>query len=162
MFARWRGGHSLESGRIVGDTSALYVVRVDGTGLYRITGWGTRVGQADWSPDGTRIVFENVGDYLGPADVYTVRADGRGLTRLTHGHGITGIGNPNAFQFDGFYDPVWSPDGTKVLLGHQLLGADGSIREGLALVSADGTGLHWAAPEVQAEHQPDWGTAPLQ
>jgi Tol biopolymer transport system component len=161
VFARFRGGHPLGS-RIVGDTSALFVVRIDGTGLRRITGWGGRVGQADWSPDGSRIVYENVGDYRGPANVYTVRPDGSGLARLTHGHGITGTDNTSAFQFDGFYDPVWSPDGTKVLLGHQLLEGDGSFREGLATIRADGSGLQWAAPEVQMEHQPDWGTAPLQ
>jgi hypothetical protein len=34
---------------------------------------------------------------------------------LTAGHGISGTDNTNAFQFDGFYDPVWSPDRTKVL-----------------------------------------------
>ena len=162
VFTRFRGGHQLESGRIVGDTSALFVVRPDGSELRRITGWGTRTGQADWSPDGRRIVFENVGDYEGPANVYTVRADGNGLAQLTDGHGITGIGNPDAFQFDGFYDPVWSPDGTKVLLGHQLLEEDGAFREGLATVRPDGRGLAWAASEVQMEHQPDWGTAPLQ
>jgi Tol biopolymer transport system component len=165
VFTRFRGGSSVESGRrsprTAGDTSAVFVVRVDGTRLRRITGWGARTGQADWSPDGGRIVFEDVGDYLGNADVYTVRADGSGLAKLTHGHGITGIGSPNAFQFDGFYDPVWSPDGTKVLLGHQLLEAEGAFHEGLATIDADGSNLSWAAPNPQIEHQPDWGTAPL-
>jgi len=160
VFTRFRGGHRLESGRTVGDTSALFVIRLDGTGLRRVTGWGARVGQADWSPDGRRIVFEDVGDYLGNADVYTVRGDGSGLSKLTHGHGITGIGNENSFQFDGFYDPVFSPDGTKVLLGHGLLDTDATFREGLALIGADGSGLEWAAPEVRMEHQPDWATPP--
>jgi Tol biopolymer transport system component len=162
VFTRYRGGHTLRFGRVVGDTSALFVVTLDGAELRRITGWGTRVGQADWSPDGSLIVFEDDGDYLGNADVYTVGPDGGGLAKLTHGHGITGIGNDNAFQFDGFYDPVWSPDGTKVLLGHEFLEDDGSFRQGLALIDPDGSNLDWVALEVHAEHQPDWGTAPLQ
>jgi len=168
VFTRYRGGHTIPVAtplgfeRVVGDSSALFVVNLDGTELRRITGWGTRVGQADWSPDRSLIVFENVGHYLGNADVYTVGPDGGGLGKLTHGHGITGIGNDNAFQFDGFYDPVWSPDGTKVLLGHEFLEDDGSFRQGLALIDPDGSNLDWVAPEVHAEHQPDWGTAPLQ
>ena len=113
VFARWRGGHSLE----VRPDRRRYVRTVrrqsDGTGLRRITGWGARVGHADWSPDGSRIVFENVGYYFGSADAYTVRPDGSGLTNLTHGHGITGIGSPKAFQLDGFYDPSGRLTGRK-------------------------------------------------
>jgi Tol biopolymer transport system component len=160
LFTRYRGGHRLKSGRTVGDTSAVFTVRLDGSGLRRVTGWGTRVGQADWSPDGRRIVFEDAGEYLGNTDVYTVRADGSGLAKLTHGHGISGIGNDTSFQLDTFYDPVYSPDGTKVLLGHGLLD-DGVFQQGLALIGVDGSGLDWVAPEVHVEHQPDWGTAPL-
>ena len=162
LFTRYRGGHRLKGGRTVGDTSAVFTVRVDGTGLRRVTGWGTRVGQADWAPDGKRIVFENVGDYLGSTDVYTVRSDGSGLAKLTHGARISGIGNDTSFHFEGFYDPIYSPDGTKVLLGHGLPLSDGTFREGLALIGVDGSGLDWVAPEVHVEHQPDWGTAPLQ
>ena len=123
---------------------------------------GPSVGQADWSPDGSRIVFENACCSLGPANVYTVSPAGGALTDLTHGHGITGRGNDTSFQDDGFYDPVWSPDGTKVLLGHEFLAKDGSFQVGLAVIDADGTNLHWVATEVHDEHQPDWGTAPLQ
>ena len=163
VFSRFRGGNTLKySPRVAGDTSALFIVNLDGTGLHRITGWGANVGQADWSPDGSRIVFENACCSLGPANVYTVSPAGGALTDLTHGHGITGKGNDTSVQDDGFYDPVWSPDGTKVLLGHEFLAKDGSFQVGLAVIDADGTNLHWVATEVQDEHQPDWGTAPLE
>ena len=163
VFSRFRGGNTLKySPRVAGDTSALFIVNLDGTGLHRITGWGANVGQADWSPDGSRIVFENACCSRGPANVYTVSPAGGALTDLTHGHGITGNGNDTSTQDDGFYDPVWSPDGTKVLLGHEFLATDGSFQVGLAVIDADGTNLRWVATEVHDEHQPDWGTAPLQ
>ena len=38
--------------------SALFTVRVDGGGLKQLTPWGNGAGDADWSPDGTKIVFE--------------------------------------------------------------------------------------------------------
>jgi TolB protein len=162
VFSRFKGGNHLKySPRVAGDTSALFVVNLDGTGLHRITGWGANVGQADWSPDGSRIVFENACCSLGPANVYTVSPAGGALTDLTRGHGITGKGNDTSAQDDGFYDPVWSPDGTEVLLGHEFLAEDGSFQVGLAVIDADGTNLHYVAPVVHDEHQPDWGTAPL-
>jgi len=162
VFTRFRGGNTLASGRVVGDTSAVFIVNVDGSALRRITGWGARAGQADWSPDGGQIVYENACCSLGDADVHTVSPAGGAIINLTQGHGITGIGNDTAFQDDGFYDPVWSPDGTKVLLGHEFRADDGSFQIGLAMVNADGTNLQWVATQVHDEHQPDWGTAALQ
>src|SRR5215204_2940065 len=38
--------------------SALFTVRVDGGGLKQLTAWGNGAGDADWSPDGNKIVFE--------------------------------------------------------------------------------------------------------
>ena len=84
-------------------------------------------------PNGSRIVFENACCSLGPANVYTVSPAGGALTNLTHGHGVTGKGNDTSVQDNGFYDPVWSPDGTKVLLGHEFLAKDGSFQVGLAV-----------------------------
>jgi Tol biopolymer transport system component len=161
VFTRFQGGHFLESGRVVGDTSALFVVRADGTGLRRITGWGMKAGQADWSPDGSRIVFEVACCRLGAGGIYTVNSTGGALTAVVNGHGVTGIGNDQALQIDGYYDPVWSPDGTKILAGREYLEA-GVFRAGLVVVEADGTGLHWLAPAGGEEHQPDWGSAPLE
>ena len=161
LFTRFRGGHYFESGRVRGDQSAIFTVRVDGTGLTRVTSWGHKTGQGDWSPDGTLIAFETACCRLGAGGIYTVRADGSGLTAVVNGHGVTGIGNDTAIQVDGYYDPVWSPDGTRLLAGREHLDDDGTFRVGLVMVDADGSDLHWVADGLGAEHQPDWGTAPL-
>ena len=163
VFTRERGGNETRTGRVVGGTSALHVVNVDGSGLQRITGWGARAGDADWSPDGTKLVFETGGDYRGPTDAMIINADGTGLHRLTNGTGLIGsFNNLDSLRFEGFYDPVWSPDGTLILLGHGHLNDDLSFTEGLATIRPDGTGLQYVAPQVLIEHQPDWGTALLQ
>jgi Tol biopolymer transport system component len=159
LFTRFQGGHYFDYGRAVGDTSAVFTADVDGTNLKRVTGWGMKAGQADWSPDGSRIVFEVACCRYGAGGIYTVRADGNGFRAIVNGHGRTG--NEQALQVDGYYDPVWSPDGTKIIAGREHLQPDGTWRVGLVIVDADGSNLHWVATDVHDEHQPDWGTAPL-
>ena len=84
-----------------------------------------------------------------------------GLTALVNGHGVTGIGNEQALQVDGYYDPVWSPDGTKIIAGREFLDDDGTftrgLRHGRRRRQRPGLGSR-----PHEEHQPDWGTAPLQ
>ena len=53
----------------------------------------------DWSPDGTKIVFESGVD--GELSIYTIGLDGNNLTRLTN--------NENNDE-----GPVWSPDGEEI------------------------------------------------
>ena len=72
--------------------AGLYTIRPDGSRLRRLAG---RTGKPDWSPDGSRIAFSR-----GP-DIFTVRADGRGLRQLT----ATGSRRTRSS------DPAWSPDG---------------------------------------------------
>ncbi len=71
---------------------ALYRMRIDGTGLKRLT--TTDVWGAQWSPDGQWIAFTSRrhGNY----EVYRMRADGSDQQRLTVRPG------PD-------YDPQWSP-----------------------------------------------------
>jgi hypothetical protein len=105
--------------------------------------------------------------------IFTVPSTGGAFTPVVNGHGVTGVGNGTAFenrdgnsftavQVDGYYDPVWSPDGTQILAGREYLDPSEGFRAGLVVVNADGTGLRWVSPDVDGEHQPDWGTAPLQ
>lgn len=162
VFTRFRGvGSHAETERFRGDSSALFTVNVDGTGLRRITGWGLDVGQADWSPDGRLLVFETACCRLGAGGIFTVSANGGAVTTVVNGHGVTGIGNEQALQFDGYYDPVWSPDGTTIIAGRELLDDDGSFRVGLISLDSDGSNLDWVSPLADGEHQPDWGTSPL-
>jgi TolB protein len=161
-FTRFQGGHLNKHGRMAGDTSAVFVVAADGRGTRRLTGWGLKPGQTNWAPDGSRIVFETACCRLGTGNVNAVSPWGGAVTTLIDGHGFTGIGNETALRADGYYDPVWSPDGTRLLVGHEYLADDGTFRAGLAVSGADGGAVQWISPQVHDEHQPDWGTAPLQ
>ncbi len=61
-----------------------YTIRPDGSGLRRLTRFGPKAttGAAGWSPDGTSIVFANVG-VGGNDDIYVMGADGGSITPVT-------------------------------------------------------------------------------
>src|SRR5206468_2916662 len=80
----------------------VQLVRVDGTGVQTLAGHGTGLWELDaqWSPDGKRILFTRFGS--DGADVYVMRADGSHVRRLTRARGDD-VG------------AAWSPDGSKIL-----------------------------------------------
>ena len=84
------------------DSTALYVVASDGTGLRQIVPTATGAVTAQWSPDGQRIAFTS--RLRSQPQVWLVRADGTGLMQLTDGaDGSTSV------------MPTWSPDGSGLL-----------------------------------------------
>ena len=102
-----------------------------------------------YSPDGSKLVFAADAPGFPYGAIWTIGADGSGLANL--------LPNPSAAGVtDGYADPVYSPDGLQILLLHALY-QGGSSTEGLALVNADGTGLHYVGDGTGGEHQPDWG-----
>ena len=129
--------------------SALFTVRVDGSGLKQLTPWGMGAGDADWSPDGTKIAFEASPQASSYGDIFTIDADGQQLTNLTDNY-RRGFASA---------DPVWSADGTKILFvsRHDISGESGF---GLATMNPDGTDRHFISSNPEEVHQPDWESVP--
>jgi TolB protein len=143
-FARW----SPDGRRLVfwrsrersgGIQTAVFVVAVDGTGLRQLTPWTLLAGDPDWSPDGSRIVFNTrpLVDFpdAGQSELYTIRPDGTGLRRLT----AYGPNGPRATQ------PRWTPDGKAILYTRTT--QTGSPRH-IYAINSDGTG---GAPVLTAK-----------
>jgi TolB protein len=139
VFTRFRGDPK---------PAALFTIRIDGSGLRRLTPWSNVAGDADWSPGGKKLVFEaNPNNCYG--DVYTVDSDGQHLKNITDNRCDGGIA-----------DPVWSPDGKKILFG-QGREFSGGFGFGLATMNPDGTDRHFILPNPTTnpdkdQHQPDW------
>ena len=83
----------------------VYLVHSDGSGLVPLTTDGLLNSDAQWSPDGSRILYvRNRSDEVSPTEdegIYTVSPDGTGRIQLT-GH-----------DFDG--SPSWSPSGNQIV-----------------------------------------------
>jgi Tol biopolymer transport system component len=107
-------------------TYRVFTVNPDGTARTAITDTSLIArGGVSWSPDGSTIAF-GAQPRSGGAfnfDIYTVKADGSGLTRLTNA--------PSDDQH-----PTWSPDGTRIAFES----ARGDVGDSdIYLMNADGS-----------------------
>jgi TolB protein len=143
VFTRYRG-KGCPQPFCPAERAALFIVGLNGTGLRQLTSFAIHAGDADWSPDGKRIVFEAYPN--GPyGDVYLIGTNGRNLRNLTR----------NPLGKAGSADPVWSPDGTKILfLDNRIVRGRG--RTGLATMRPNGTARAFLSPQSVESHQPDW------
>ncbi len=110
--------------RFAGQHADIMSANPDGTGIVKLTSGpsGTFDLNADWSPDGTRIVFER--DAGASQEVFTMNGDGSDLRQITFD------------EFPGDADPAWSPDGTRIAVERFDIPAD---RDGIYVMNADGS-----------------------
>jgi Tol biopolymer transport system component len=117
-----------------GLSSWIGVMRTDGTGLRSVSGQSRVFDHSpSWSPSG-RIAFTRQVSNL-EWTIWTVNLDGTNPTRL----------------MDGTYDvqPVWSPDGTRLLFQTELTPAPGVYETRIAVVNADGSGRQVLTPSIR-------------
>ncbi|GAA2160812.1 WD40 repeat protein [Humibacillus xanthopallidus] len=166
-YAYYEGGRSTPGGWR-GETVSLWVVDVDGSNAHQVVAPGRRSGDLDWSPDGTNLVFELIGNHPGTlSNIMRVDATGGAPTALTDDPGIGGIGEfkgqgaADSFFYGESFDPAYAPDGTRIMFTHSD-GDGSSFHIGLQVMNADGSNRHWVSGQDESLHQVDWGTAPLE
>ncbi|MGH3034481.1 MAG: hypothetical protein ACRDON_07965 [Gaiellaceae bacterium] len=85
----------------------LYIARPDGTPVRRLTRNPAIDATPSWSPDGRWIAFASHRLGEGNAELFKIRPNRTGLTRLTFNEGGFDVTNDDA-------EPSWSPDGKRI------------------------------------------------
>jgi Tol biopolymer transport system component len=129
------------------EQAAIFTVGDDGSNLRQITPWALNANDPDWSPDGELIAFNASAEPSPTQNIYTIRPDGSGLTKLT------------TYDQDGqaTFHPSWSPDGTRVLFSHSP-STDGW--GDFFVMDRDGGNKRVIAKTALHENHGSWGRSP--
>ena len=136
-------------------TWGIFVVSSDGSTVRRLTDTQLKPEKPRWSPDGTKIVFEQNLLITG-TDIFVVDADGSlpvvppfpvpprtpHLVQLTATNDMSESG------------PVWSPDGTKIAFSSRLHGVTSGGE--VFVMNSDGSGLTLVSNVSRGASRPAW------
>ena len=91
--------------------TAIFTVRLDGTGLRRITPWSLDASQPDYSPDGRWILFRTRKDSDVAGNIQVMRPNGKDRHTVTHarsGHGkwLSASFSPNGRRITAGYTEI--------------------------------------------------------
>lgn len=131
------------------DDYDIRTINVDGTNLQTVIGWRGSQLAADFSPDGSKIVFSSATDAKGkalPGDALFISGvDGTSPRQITL--------DPNVVTHAD--DPVWSPDGTRIAFTCGLTSRVYGTPE-ICVVNADGTHFQRVTFTVGGGQEPSW------
>jgi TolB protein len=110
----------------------VYVMNADGTGVRLLTRTPRWVGDdaPSWSPDGRWIAFHSTRLKDGNGEIFKLRPNGTGVTRLTFTNCPGEVCADDSF-------PQWSPDGKLIVFSSQR----GGPTHDLWVMRLDGTGV---------------------
>ncbi|WP_343299014.1 amidohydrolase family protein [Streptomyces sp. SID1046] len=132
-----------------GGTFHIWVMNADGSGLRPLTDGPFDHRAPAWSPDGRSLAFcsERGGDPVAgsPYRIWTVPVTGGRPRRLTGLPGQDGPGQDGAWED---FDPVWSPDGGRVLFVRGTPTGETLTARTIASVAAEPT----VGDPVRVEH----------
>jgi TolB protein len=126
----------------------LWLVNADGTNRHLLFSEGPAYGdgQANWSPDGSRVIFRRCSNVKEECSIYTIKPDGHGLTQITQP-------SQNAKGNNADVKPEFSPDGKTISFSSFNRGG---VQNGIYLMGAHGTGIHLITPTALGAVNADW------
>jgi Tol biopolymer transport system component len=126
----------------------IWTIRPDGTGLTRLTRTAVHEANPSWSPDGTKLAFDD-----GRGAIYAMNADGSQRVDLS----AAGV-DPDTQTCDS--NPTWAPDGKHIafsFITDDCTGAAGA----LGTMASDGTKRRVLEEDYSGilggDDQPAWG-----
>ena len=125
--------------------NAIFTVRLDGTGLRRVTPWRIDANQPDWSPNGRWLAFRTQEQSETRGNIALVHPDGTGLHRITHSRGK-----------HKWLSCSFSPNGKKIQAG-RFPGRGKAGNADIYVMNLDGTGRRNLTSSSSWESASDWG-----